>query len=239
MPTDVLKAPLYVSSLSFWRFVFIVVVFFFWIAGKCLNNDLSRKFDYLSCDPCRRPHLVGWDKILLLLLVGVWIVLWSDFFGLGLTCEIVWLLIPYFCLICVWFASEGMICCTCLSLLYCTFEWKVILFLFSGCIVLPCRFHVIEIFEWENRGLDYLRLLDLVIYLSERIGGWHDLILQDERESLPPNSEGVVPQSAVTTTSHGIEVAVEFKPVEHPTEPLDNDRPIQCPLPEPSIINVR
>ncbi|KAK6947352.1 hypothetical protein RJ641_000825 [Dillenia turbinata] len=37
--------------------------------------------------------------------------------------------------------------------------------------------------------------------------------------------------------AHGIEVAVEFKPVEHPSEPLDNDRPIQCPLPEPSILN--
>ncbi|KAK4252692.1 hypothetical protein QN277_014436 [Acacia crassicarpa] len=59
----------------------------------------------------------------------------------------------------------------------------------------------------------------------------------DETDALPPNSEGAAAQSAVTTTSHGIEVAVEFKPVEHPTEPLDNDRPIQCPLPEPSIIN--
>ncbi|XP_054824130.1 uncharacterized protein LOC129322107 [Prosopis cineraria] len=59
----------------------------------------------------------------------------------------------------------------------------------------------------------------------------------DERESLPPNSEGAAGQSAVTTTLHGIEIAVAFKPVEHPTEPLDNDRPIQCPLPEPSIIN--
>lgn len=49
---------------------------------------------------------------------------------------------------------------------------------------------------------------------------------------LPSNSEvtGAAP--------HGIEVAGEFKPVEHPTEPLDNDRPVQCPLPEPSILNV-
>ncbi|KAL5578798.1 hypothetical protein UlMin_011240 [Ulmus minor] len=38
--------------------------------------------------------------------------------------------------------------------------------------------------------------------------------------------------------SHEIEVTVEFKPIEHPNEPLDNDRPIQCPLPEPSILNV-
>ncbi|KAK7367025.1 hypothetical protein VNO80_09031 [Phaseolus coccineus] len=60
----------------------------------------------------------------------------------------------------------------------------------------------------------------------------------DEREVMPPNSEAVAAvASAATTTSHGIEVAVEFKPVEHPIEPLDSDRPIQCPLPEPSILN--
>lgn len=41
-----------------------------------------------------------------------------------------------------------------------------------------------------------------------------------------------------TVAAHGIEVAIEFKPLEHPPEPLDNDRPIQCPLPEPSILNV-
>ncbi|KAL5561211.1 hypothetical protein UlMin_030958 [Ulmus minor] len=38
-------------------------------------------------------------------------------------------------------------------------------------------------------------------------------------------------------SAQGIEVAVEFKPVEQPNAPLDNDRPIQCPLPEPSILN--
>ncbi|KAK7252530.1 hypothetical protein RIF29_36532 [Crotalaria pallida] len=63
----------------------------------------------------------------------------------------------------------------------------------------------------------------------------------DEREVIPQNSEAAAAAAAaasgVTATSHGIEVAVEFKPVEHPIEPLDNDRPIQCPLPEPSILN--
>lgn len=58
----------------------------------------------------------------------------------------------------------------------------------------------------------------------------------DEREVLPPNS-GATGASTGAAAAHGIEVAVEFKPVEHPTEPLDNDRPIQCPLPEPSILN--
>ena len=62
-------------------------------------------------------------------------------------------------------------------------------------------------------------------------------MVQVEREAEPPTSDtsGAVNAAA---TSHGIEVAVEFKPVEHPNEPLDNDRPIQCPLPEPSILNV-
>lgn len=62
-------------------------------------------------------------------------------------------------------------------------------------------------------------------------------LVQDEREVLPPNS-GATGASTGAAAAHGIEVAVEFKPVEHPTEPLDNDRPIQCPLPEPSILNV-
>ncbi|CAF2099065.1 hypothetical protein BRARA_E01748 [Brassica rapa] len=54
----------------------------------------------------------------------------------------------------------------------------------------------------------------------------------DDKEVLAPN-----PDVTATTASHGIEVATEFKPVEHPVEPLDNDQPIQCPLPEPSILN--
>ncbi|KAK8578982.1 hypothetical protein V6N13_142222 [Hibiscus sabdariffa] len=57
-----------------------------------------------------------------------------------------------------------------------------------------------------------------------------------EREVVPPDPD-VAAVAAATATAHGIEVAVEFKPVEHPIEPLDNDRPIQCPLPEPSILN--
>ncbi|XP_043725045.1 uncharacterized protein LOC122671723 [Telopea speciosissima] len=62
----------------------------------------------------------------------------------------------------------------------------------------------------------------------------------DERQRAPPlNSEATRPTTtaAAAATSHGIGVAVEFKPVEHPIEPLDNDRPVKCPLPEPSILN--
>lgn len=61
---------------------------------------------------------------------------------------------------------------------------------------------------------------------------------QDERQVLPPNPEVSATTTATGAGAHGIELAVEFKPVEHPIEPLDNDLPIQCPLPEPSILNV-
>ncbi|KAF6135856.1 hypothetical protein GIB67_028175 [Kingdonia uniflora] len=57
-------------------------------------------------------------------------------------------------------------------------------------------------------------------------------MVQDEREVLPSNAE-----AAGASAGHGIEVAVEFKPVEHPVEPFDNDQPVKCPLPEPSILN--
>ncbi|XP_010518934.1 PREDICTED: uncharacterized protein LOC104798506 [Tarenaya hassleriana] len=59
----------------------------------------------------------------------------------------------------------------------------------------------------------------------------------DEREVLPPASDTAPVSATMPAVSHGIEVATEFKPVEHPVEPLDNDQPIQCPLPEPSILN--
>ncbi|GMI96870.1 hypothetical protein like AT1G31940 [Hibiscus trionum] len=67
-------------------------------------------------------------------------------------------------------------------------------------------------------------------------------LVHDERDVMPSNPDAPAAADAATATAsntaNGIEVAVEFKPVEHPIEPLDNDRPIQCPLPEPSILNV-
>nr|GMC50214.1 uncharacterized protein LOC109149345 [Ipomoea batatas]GMC54810.1 uncharacterized protein LOC109149345 [Ipomoea batatas] len=65
--------------------------------------------------------------------------------------------------------------------------------------------------------------------------------MQDEREASLQNCEAAgasaVAGADLTTATHGIELAVEFKPIEHPVEPLNNDSPIQCPLPEPSILN--
>ncbi|XP_047970033.1 uncharacterized protein LOC125213495 [Salvia hispanica] len=62
----------------------------------------------------------------------------------------------------------------------------------------------------------------------------------DERGVLPCSTDAPTTAILSTATSavpHGIEVAVEFKPVEHPSEPLDSDQPILCPQPEPSILN--
>ncbi|XP_058085226.1 uncharacterized protein LOC131232768 [Magnolia sinica] len=56
------------------------------------------------------------------------------------------------------------------------------------------------------------------------------------RETVPPNAESTS-SVAAAAAAHGLEVAVEFKPVEHPIEPLDTDQPVRCPLPEPSILN--
>ncbi|TMW97814.1 hypothetical protein EJD97_004942 [Solanum chilense] len=59
----------------------------------------------------------------------------------------------------------------------------------------------------------------------------------DERQVFPPNSGATTVERASSGTPHGIEIAVEFKPVKHPSEPLHIDRPIQCPFPEPSVLN--
>ncbi|KZV46458.1 hypothetical protein F511_10563 [Dorcoceras hygrometricum] len=62
----------------------------------------------------------------------------------------------------------------------------------------------------------------------------------DEREVLPPSVEATSAEpiaTAVSIAKDNIEIAFEFKPVVHPMEPLDLDRPIQCPLPEPSMLN--
>ncbi|PKA66226.1 hypothetical protein AXF42_Ash006923 [Apostasia shenzhenica] len=40
-----------------------------------------------------------------------------------------------------------------------------------------------------------------------------------------------------TTAEQDFEAEIMFRPVEHPVEPINNDQPVQCPLPEPSILN--
>lgn len=57
---------------------------------------------------------------------------------------------------------------------------------------------------------------------------------------MPPALDATSGSTAASASAatHGIEIAVEFKPVERPSEPLNDDQPIQCPFPEPSILNV-
>ncbi|MQM14952.1 hypothetical protein Taro_047889 [Colocasia esculenta] len=59
----------------------------------------------------------------------------------------------------------------------------------------------------------------------------------DIREPSQQNAEATVSAGVASANSHGLEYSAEFKPVEHPTEPLDNDQPVKCPLPEPSILH--
>ncbi|KAF3321538.1 hypothetical protein FCM35_KLT13754 [Carex littledalei] len=56
-------------------------------------------------------------------------------------------------------------------------------------------------------------------------------------ETLVPNSEAGGSAPTIEASSHGIGQALDFKPVEHPVEPLNHDQPVKCPLPEPSILN--
>ncbi|KAK6787126.1 hypothetical protein RDI58_015651 [Solanum bulbocastanum] len=58
----------------------------------------------------------------------------------------------------------------------------------------------------------------------------------DETEVFPPNSEATIDRAS-SGPPHGIEFAVEFKPVKRPSEPLETDQPIPCPFPEPSVLN--
>ncbi|KAM7463365.1 hypothetical protein LguiA_031486 [Lonicera macranthoides] len=40
-------------------------------------------------------------------------------------------------------------------------------------------------------------------------------------------------------TQKGVESEFEFWPIEHPTEPLDEDQPVKCPVPGSSVTNNR
>ncbi|RRT70979.1 hypothetical protein B296_00036002 [Ensete ventricosum] len=58
---------------------------------------------------------------------------------------------------------------------------------------------------------------------------------QDVRQVLlAPNMDA---GGSSTGTDHEADVNDEFKPIEHPTEPLDHDQPVRCPLPDPSILD--
>ncbi|XP_058103969.1 uncharacterized protein LOC131247976 [Magnolia sinica] len=73
-------------------------------------------------------------------------------------------------------------------------------------------------------------------FSSSRNGHRRSQSALDGREALPPNAE-IEDTATAIAVSHGIEIMVEFKPVERPVEPLESDQPVKCPLLEPSILN--
>ncbi|KAG9454418.1 hypothetical protein H6P81_007322 [Aristolochia fimbriata] len=95
----------------------------------------------------------------------------------------------------------------------------------------------------DERELEYNRIDrgDMVSLFSRfsgsRAAHRRSQSAMDEREAGTVPSNTVAEGSSRIIATHGIEVTVEFKPVEHPLEPLDNDQPIRCPLPDPSILN--
>ncbi|XP_074587044.1 uncharacterized protein LOC141842944 [Curcuma longa] len=44
-------------------------------------------------------------------------------------------------------------------------------------------------------------------------------------------------ESSTSTSKDNDNARAEFKPIEHPLEPSNHDRPIRCPLPDPSLLN--
>ncbi|XP_077230315.1 uncharacterized protein LOC143863518 isoform X2 [Tasmannia lanceolata] len=66
-----------------------------------------------------------------------------------------------------------------------------------------------------------------------------DYFPMDIKESQSPRSDEVgdtVP-SGTDGCDHGVELDDEFKPIEHLLEPLDEDRPVKCPMPNSSVLN--
>ncbi|KAK1267060.1 hypothetical protein QJS04_geneDACA000531 [Acorus gramineus] len=61
--------------------------------------------------------------------------------------------------------------------------------------------------------------------------------IEVSQTAIPNANAANLAAAAPVDSPHGTEVAAEFKPVEHPTEPVDCDEPVKCPLPEPSILN--
>lgn len=53
----------------------------------------------------------------------------------------------------------------------------------------------------------------------------------------PKEIRNIVKEVQTTSIAHGVQVAEEFVPVEHPMEPPEHDQPVRCPPPEPCIIH--
>ncbi|XP_042490865.1 uncharacterized protein LOC122070725 isoform X2 [Macadamia integrifolia] len=61
---------------------------------------------------------------------------------------------------------------------------------------------------------------------------------QEAKVPLRPDiEESGVEEGVGMKGCHGLKLDLEFKPIEHPVEPPDEDRPVKCPLPGSSVPN--
>jgi hypothetical protein len=57
-------------------------------------------------------------------------------------------------------------------------------------------------------------------------------------EARASRTKGLNGRVHANTSAHGVEPMDKFVPVEHPSEPLEADKPTWCPRPEPCIMHV-
>lgn len=58
--------------------------------------------------------------------------------------------------------------------------------------------------------------------------------LSNKKEYLIPKGDEVAEKGQ----DHRVDFYIEFKPIEHPLEPTDEDRPVKCPMHNSSVLNV-
>ncbi|KAL5995500.1 hypothetical protein ACLOJK_025562 [Asimina triloba] len=68
-------------------------------------------------------------------------------------------------------------------------------------------------------------------------GGGGGSTAVETRGSAVAAAVGVDAIAACSLHGHGIEFEAEFKPIEHPQEPNDEDQPVKCPMPNSSLLN--
>ncbi|KAH8971432.1 hypothetical protein BDL97_02G142000 [Sphagnum fallax] len=61
--------------------------------------------------------------------------------------------------------------------------------------------------------------------------------LQQFLEARASRTKGLNGRVHANTSAHGVEPMDKFVPVEHPSEPLEADKPTWCPRPEPCIMH--
>ncbi|KAF8378839.1 hypothetical protein HHK36_030188 [Tetracentron sinense] len=88
-------------------------------------------------------------------------------------------------------------------------------------------------------------LRSLFVFLVEQPGQlrfieWPSFQSTDKKETQVPVRDDIREIGCSGDASvgrHGVESDVEFKPIEHPAEPPDEDWPLKCPMPDFSVLN--